>query len=135
MLSTTQKGDVGLFVICADLVEKGYTVLLPSGGNPHYDVVIEKEGIYRRIQVKYSTEKDGVIKVRLFTVGRNGERNLHTAKNVDIFAIYEPLSKSIYYLNRGELNNRTMFTLRMRKAKSNRTVDTHMFSDFKELRL
>jgi len=41
----------------------GYKVLLPYGENSRYDMVAEKDNKFLRIQVKYTTPKNGVLEV------------------------------------------------------------------------
>ena len=40
------------------LVEQGYNVLLPMGNHQKYDLVIEHNGKFTKIQVKHSSEQD-----------------------------------------------------------------------------
>lgn len=40
------------------LVEQGFNVLIPMGNHQKYDIVVEKNGKFTRIQVKHATEKD-----------------------------------------------------------------------------
>ncbi len=40
------------------LVENGYNVLIPIGNHQKYDLVIEKEGKFTKIQVKHASEQD-----------------------------------------------------------------------------
>lgn len=40
------------------LVEQGFNVLIPLGNHQKYDIVVEKNGKFTRIQVKHATEKD-----------------------------------------------------------------------------
>jgi hypothetical protein len=134
-MSTTAQGNIGEFVIAADLIEKGCVVMFPSGGNPHYDLVVEKEGIFRRVQVKYVTEKDGVIIGRLYTMGRDRKMNLHTNKDFDILALYEPKSKEIYYISLALISNATQIVLRVGKTKNKMQKGIHFAKDYQVLRV
>lgn len=40
------------------LIEQGFNVLIPMGNHQKYDMVIEKNGKFTRVQVKHATEKD-----------------------------------------------------------------------------
>lgn len=40
------------------LIEQGFNVLIPMGNYQKYDIVVEKNGKFTRIQVKHATEKD-----------------------------------------------------------------------------
>ena len=40
------------------LIEQGFNVLVPMGNHQKYDLVIENEGRFTKIQVKHATKKD-----------------------------------------------------------------------------
>lgn len=40
------------------LIENGYNVLIPVGNHQKYDLVIEKDGKFTKIQVKHANEQD-----------------------------------------------------------------------------
>lgn len=40
------------------LIEQGFNILIPMGNHQKYDIVVEKNGKFTRIQVKHATEKD-----------------------------------------------------------------------------
>jgi hypothetical protein len=40
------------------LIEQGFNVLIPVGNYQKYDIVVEKDGKFTKIQVKHSTERD-----------------------------------------------------------------------------
>lgn len=40
------------------LIEQGFNVLIPMGNHQKYDIVVEKDGKFTRIQVKHAAEKD-----------------------------------------------------------------------------
>ena len=136
MLSTTDKGNIGQFFIMADLIQRGFVVLSPAGNHPHYDLVIEKDGIFKRVQVRYNTQINGVLFVKLFTVGHGGKSNFHTIDNVDIIAVYDSTDKKIYYLQRNEIGRvRTILSLRITAPKNNMTKNIRYARDFQELRM
>ena len=129
-LSTTAKGDLGVLYTSADLISKGYTVLSPLGGQPHYDLVIEKNNIFRKVQVKYAHIKNGVIQVKLYTVGHNGKVNLHTKDNVDIVAVYVPETDIVYYINQDQVDCETQVSLRVNPAKNNMKEHIRLAKDY-----
>lgn len=54
-MTTQQKGDLGVAMAIAKLTEKGYAILLPLTESAAYDLVVEKNGVFSKIQVKYMT--------------------------------------------------------------------------------
>lgn len=56
------------------LIEQGWNVLLPIGNYQKYDIVIEKNNKFYRIQVKHATEQDTGFLVRTrYEVRDNGK--------------------------------------------------------------
>ena len=58
MRYTQKKGDYALAKAIASFTRLGYDVLLPLTESASYDLVIEKDSKLKRIQVKYSSDKD-----------------------------------------------------------------------------
>jgi len=55
MAITKQKGDIAEAYVIYALRQKGFNVLVPWGEDNRYDLVSEKNGVFKRIQVKYAT--------------------------------------------------------------------------------
>jgi hypothetical protein len=72
----------------------GFTVAKPWGESGRYDVIVENEGRFLRIQVK-STERrcEGGYLCMLHVCGNR----LYTAKEIDYFALYV-LPKDVWYI-------------------------------------
>jgi transposase-like protein len=94
---TTLKGDIGTTQVIADLVKKGYVMLTPvvSESLP-FDVVAYKDGIFRRIQCKYSASGHA----SAITAWSNKSGN-HTKKyddsDFDYYGVYLPdIDKVVY---------------------------------------
>jgi len=62
-LNPSQIGQVTELKCQAYLIENGYNVLLPIGNYLPYDLVIEKDNKFLRIQCKHATELDTGFKV------------------------------------------------------------------------
>lgn len=120
-MHTKTKGDIGELRVIAFLLEKGYNVLKPVGDNLPYDIVIERDGIFKRGQCKYRREINGCFEIQ------NGNHNqlkrqtvTYTEKVVDFYAIYCPNTNMVYYLRVNELKHiKYTFRLRIKKSKMN----------------
>lgn len=135
MVSTTDKGNIGQFSIMADLIQRGFVVLSPAGNHPHYDIVIEKGGIFKRVQVRYNTQRKGVLLVKLFTVGHGGKSNYHTVDNIDIIAVYDATDKKIYYLPRSTIIAKTIINLRITDPKNKMVKGIRYARDYQDLQI
>jgi hypothetical protein len=94
MRTSTQKGDIAIMEAATDLTKKGYTVLRPTTAEDlGYDLVIEKEGRFLRVQVKFS--RTGI----LYRTRRAGkERRPYNELDADLFAIYLPEPDAVVYV-------------------------------------
>lgn len=50
--NTKRVGDLSELRLMHDLVRAGYLVSIPFGENHRYDLVIEKDGVFKSVQVK-----------------------------------------------------------------------------------
>lgn len=99
---TKDKGDVGVAKALADLVGKGYQVLLPLTEHAPFELVAYREGCFQRVQVKYrSMTAAGSVEVTFESVwsDRHGVHNRPVDKTeIDLFCIYCPDTDVCYYL-------------------------------------
>jgi PD-(D/E)XK endonuclease len=88
-------------IILAELVRRGHRVLVPFGPNQRYDLVVEIDGRFLRVQCKTGRLRNGrvcfptastrVNTVRAFTRAYAGE--------IDLFLIYCPETDRVYALD------------------------------------
>lgn len=107
-ISDLQIGKAGEYLVCADLILKGF-VSFPSEQGLPFDVVMDYKGKLIKIQVKttrekkYSPQRKSDIPVYIFNVGKNGKMNKNKKYNecdVDIFALVSLDTKRISYIHR-----------------------------------
>lgn len=68
------------------LLEQGFNVLLPQGNYTKYDLVIEKEGRFYRIQCKHANPEEQSFKVRTWYAIRGSSlKQVYTEKDCDYF--------------------------------------------------
>ena len=67
---TKSKGDLGVLKAQVTLFEQGYLSLLPQTEHSEFDLVAYKEGIFKRVQVKYRSvdKKFGTISLHFSSV-------------------------------------------------------------------
>ena len=100
---TKEKGDLGVLKAQLDLFEQGYTVLVPLTEHAPFDLVAYRNGVFRRVQVKYrAMRSNGSLTVK-FSTSWADRRGVHTAKvdkdEVDVYCVYCPDTDECYYLN------------------------------------
>lgn len=128
MLTTHHKGLIGEFEFISHLLKKGITVLTPINPNSSYDLVIEKEGQFQRIQVKYCSPKGGVLIVHLDRPMRKTKS--YRDRNVDLIGVYDSQNDKFYLIPINEIKSRRKFHLRVEKTKSAQQKLINLASDY-----
>ena len=96
-LTTNDIGERAQGVILAEVMKYGYTVLIPFGEGRRYDMVIEKEGQFSRLQCKTGRYINGVIKFNTCSTNWfNKTRKLYTREEIDYFAVYCEYTGKVY---------------------------------------
>jgi len=112
-LNETRLGKAGEYLVCADLLLKGYNAFICESGLP-YDVVVEDGRKLIRIQVK-TTAKPFDQKKRtpayLFHVRRMGKggRKSYTNDDIDMVALVAVDTKEIGYISIAEAKQTMQF--------------------------
>lgn len=117
MAITKQKGDIAEAYVMFALKQNGFNVLIPWGEDIRYDLVSEKNGVFKRIQVKYVTPKNGVLEIR-FRSSNNYNVIYYTKDDIDIIAAYYDKEKKIYFIPLSN-TDRGGCKLRLTPAKNN----------------
>ena len=98
---STHPVDVGLRTeahILSELVRRGYSVLLPFGVNRRYDLVLDLEGAFLRVQCKTGRLRNGAITFSPKSVQANTRRVLvrDYRGEADVFLVYCPDTEGLY---------------------------------------
>lgn len=119
------KGDLAVGMVIADLLILGYTYSpLISEHLPFDLIAIEQCGEFRtkKIQVRYTSLKNGVIRVKLAN-SYSDSNGVYTQtvdrKAFDAYAIYCPDTECIYYIKCSEIseNAKRNYSLRVDEPK------------------
>ena len=105
---TGWKGDIGVAKATADMISQGFMVLAPVAATSPFDLVVYRDGRFSKVQVKYRTIKNGVIKTELRRSVISNGRCVHRAMEpdeVDVLCIYCPDTDRCYYVSTTEAPN------------------------------
>lgn len=130
---TKAKGDLAVAKVVADLTEKGFDILLPLSEHLPFDLVAHKENNLYKIQVKFSSIKNGCITAHLYSTwaDRNGSHRTYIDKSkVDFFAIYCGENNTCYYFNPSKFENTTQVILRLEPSKISGNLNIKFAKDF-----
>jgi hypothetical protein len=88
------KGLLGELEFTLHLIKKGWDVFKPLDPNSRVDFVIEKDGKFRKIQIKYCTPYKGCLRVDLERPMRN--TGVYSTNEIDDMGIYDAANKEFY---------------------------------------
>jgi hypothetical protein len=122
IMTTNDKGNIGLAKAIGDITVKGYQVFLPLTDTSILDVVIaSKDLTIKKLQVKYvKLNHNGSMKIPLESVV-NGKRVLNDFSKVDGFAVYCPDNDTMYYVPVAIINAKSI-TVKILENKQGRKV-------------
>ena len=94
MHHTKEKGDLGVLKAQVDLHQQGFQILSPVTEHAPFDLVIYKDGEFKKVQVKYkSVGRNGSLEVhfRSCWADKNGTHMKSIDKNeIDLYCVYCP---------------------------------------------
>lgn len=129
MAITKQKGDIAEAFVTFLLKQNGFNVLIPWGEDNRYDLVSEKNGIFKRIQVKYVTPKNGVLEVGIRSC--NNHSILHySQEDIDVIAAYSSNHNKVYFIPRNGRKNISSYNLRLIPTKNKQNKYVVMASEY-----
>lgn len=120
-----------------EAAKRGYGVLIPHGDFAKYDLVVERNGKFERVQVKSVTPTNDVLivptKTMNFATGVENNRSRQVKYNegdFDWLAVYDLLNHNVYFVPAVEAINRSSINLRLQPAKNLQTKGIKMAVDF-----
>ena len=95
-------GAIGEAKAFAKLAEMGYVVCVPHVHVARYDLVLEKDGIFTKIQVKAGWMENGKFRAELRGSNFNSSgrhRSTYDDEEIDAFVLYNPDEDELYWLD------------------------------------
>jgi hypothetical protein len=109
------KGEKTEAIVIAELVRRDYKVLLPFGDNQRYDLLLDTEQGFKRVQCKTGQLRKGVIVFSVRSVQSNTKKTY--VKNyrgqIELFAVYCYETNSVYLIPIDKLVGNTTGKLRV----------------------
>lgn len=85
-LNSSQIGYITELKCKTFLLERGFTVLVPQGNYQKYDLAIEHDGAFHRIQCKHAAKEDNGFRVRTVYATRGSSTSIpYTSEQCDCF--------------------------------------------------
>lgn len=129
-LTPNDIGERAQGVILAEVMKYGYTVLIPFGEGRRYDMVIEKDGQFSRLQCKTERYINGVIRFNACSVNWfNKTRKPYTKAEIDYYAVYCEYVGKVYLVPVEDINGLDG-TLRIEPTANNQAKGIRWAEDY-----
>ena len=128
-LTPNEVGEGAQGAILAEVMKYGYTVLIPFGEGRRYDMVIEKDAQFFRLQCKAGRYENGVIRFNACSSNWfNKTRKRYTREEIDYFAIYCEHTGKVYLVPVEDVGSDG--TLRIEPTANNQTKGVRWAKDY-----
>jgi len=121
-MNTNDKSQIAELAVAADLAKRGYTVSIPMGVTS-YDLIVDRGGEkLEKVQVKYTTEKDGCLDISLERTSYRREQtisNQYTEDDFDWLAAYSAPNGTVCYIPVDEVAGMRALRLRIEPPMRN----------------
>jgi hypothetical protein len=137
-LTRKGKGDLAELKVACDLIRRGYGIAIPYGEDSDFDLIVCREGILERVQVKHGASRDGVLVVKCrshsLTNGKVRTVKHYTSKTIDWIAIWDKTTDRCFYVPAAELGaGKSMLHLRLAPARNGQQDRTRNAEDYCDL--
>src|SRR3989338_10767362 len=127
MMHTKLKGDIGELMVATELLRAGWHISFPYGENLKYDILAEKEGVFKRVQVKAVTPRNGVLRVNCRS--SNNWSVLHyKPEDFEILAVADLKNHKVYFISSGRVT-RNLINLRISPPKNGQRKKVNLAED------
>lgn len=132
--TTVTIGNIAEAHVLAALCDKFYTVLIPYGGGCRYDLLIDNDGQFTRVQCKNGCLRNGRILFKTCSVDRNwsghsSKERSYTADEIDAFGVYCPELGTVYLVPLKDCAT-SRVTLRINPPRNGQTKGIRYASDY-----
>jgi len=125
-MRTNIKGDIGELLVMTKLLKEGYWVSKPFGDDCPYDIIADdKSGNIIRIQVKYSTPKNNLVRCHLTSSGVH-----YKEQHIDWVLVVNSDTEEIYRIELDKFTNESSVYLRTMPTKNNQSEGVRLAEDY-----
>ena len=131
------KGDLAEIKIITAALERGYNVSVPFSQDSRYDLIVDRNGLLERVQVKYTVSTEEIIRVAgKSTTSKGGKpkRHLYTQRDIEWLAVYDATDGECYFIPGSFLGvaGKDAIFLRKVPTKNNQVKGINWAKDFKD---
>lgn len=120
--NSKEVGDIAQAGVTLALLRIHKTVLIPYGDKNRYDLAIEENGKFSRVQCKTGSYKNGCVNASLFSTYYLTQTSKRYNGEVEYFGIYCERLNKVYLIPIEDVKDQSSITLRV-EAPKNAQVD------------
>lgn len=125
---THVKGLIAELEFSLYLIKKGWNIFLPTNQNSRLDMIIEKNGKLKKLQIKYCTPYKGCLRIELeHPLRKTGS---YSTKEVDDIGAYDPINKKFYLIPLTKILPRKEIWLRVSPTSKNQQLNINWAENF-----
>ncbi|PAU85212.1 hypothetical protein CK500_00675 [Halorubrum salipaludis] len=129
-----KRGQATEAIVTAELIARGVSVLTPAYDNEPYDLVMEIDGSFHRIQVKtaFDGKRDGAVEFRTRSVRTKSEGYEREGYDgeIDYFAALNVTNEEIYLVPIEDAGS-TATTIRYEPAANNNRANVNWHTEYR----
>ena len=116
---TKSVGELSELIVATVLARHGYRVAMPLGENHRYDLIIDKDGVLARVQVKTGRLRTGAILFNCYSVHAHSGRCLRSYRgSIEFFGVYCPDIEGVFLVPVDDVPQRCFASLRWAPTKN-----------------
>jgi hypothetical protein len=124
------RGEITEAVIIAELLKRDKFLLKPFGDNQRYDLVIEEEGKFLRVQCKTGRYRNGCVTFApRSSYAHRGRGTKHYRGDAELFAVYCPEIEKVYIIPVNDVGVSTVH-LRIMQPRNNMEKNVRWAKDY-----
>lgn len=129
-MNSAQKGNLAELKIAVKLTESGKNVLRPFGEGSRYDLLLDDNGVFKRIQCKTGRLRKGTIVFKTAS-GFSWKTGRRTYKGqIELFGVYCPDTDKCYLVPVNSVPGKSAARLRIDPAGNNQLKHMRFAKDF-----
>jgi len=129
-------GERSEAMVAAALMKAGKVILTPFGDNQRYDLVIDENGVFQRVQCKTGRISNGRVRFQCCSIttnkyvrkGAKPERKTYRGQ-IELFGVYCPDNDKVYLVPIEAAPSNDMY-LRLEKPKNGQAKGINMAEDY-----
>jgi hypothetical protein len=127
-MSTLVKGRITEATVLAAFVKHGYAVSVPFGDGQPYDLVVDIDGAFLRVQCKTARRLGACLMFHAKSTD-HGHGNRSYRGLADVFGVVYPTDESVYLVPVADVSSRTPY-LRLEATRNNQRSGIRFAADY-----